>query len=203
MKNFVNLIFLNLLTKVCLLVVIVLIIGGCFFRPNCDKDKYIVSRSLFIKPLLKLNGIYISKNLKGSFFLYSDGKFHNHSTNFPVGAEFWNSPAEGIEEINNDWFFNRKDGWGDYYTNDDSIFIQFFNYHSQEFCKRWVYEMRGKILNDSTIKMSYLFSDNGNDTLQSGPNTFSFYQTSIKPDSTIGWVYKKEWYKNNLHPSRK
>ena len=126
-----------------------------------------------------------------------------HSSHFPIGKEFWADPEKVLkEEVYNSWHFNDKEGWGVYNVEKDSIKFQSFNYHTQEPCKRWLFEDRGLILNDSTILIYSVYSFNGKLELIKEPNIYGFYPTTKKPDSTNAWLYKRKWYKENEHKSR-
>jgi hypothetical protein len=184
-------------------ITLILTLNSCFLRPNCSKKYFIVNNQEFIKSNLKTNGVYVSINKGGAFFLFDDGKIQNHSTNKPNGYEFWSDPEKEISKVYDVWYFNRKDGWGNYIVNNDSIFIQFFNYHNQEPCKRWVYEQKGVTLNDSTIEIFSTFMHYQNEYLYTDSNIYRFFPTIKKPNDKKAWLFKKHWYKKGLHESRK
>lgn len=153
---------------------------------------------------LQTHGMYISKNGKAAFFLYRNGKIKIHLPNFSsISREFWESPKEVINSMENSLYFNEKEWWGDFAIKNDTIIVQNFNKHNQYICKRWVFEERGRIINDTTIEIYLDYSYFTNDTLSKTPCVLNFYPTTIKPDSTLAWFNNKKWYKKYLHESRK
>ena len=69
-------------------------------------------------------------------------------------------------------------------------------------CRRWVFERKGKLLNDTTVEVYSDYSYWGGDSLLHTPCVLNYYHTNIKPDSTNAWFEKKRWYKKGLHESR-
>jgi len=120
-----------------------------------------------------------------------------------MNQAFWLYPETAIDTIlaNDDYF--KREIWGHYQIIYDTIIIQSFGLANDQLCRRSVYETRGIILNDSTIKVFSDYSYWHNYELIKEPNIFRLYKTKHKPDSSIAWFNKKRWYKKNLHESRR
>ena len=151
---------------------------------------------------IKTNGVYISVNHEGSFYLYNNGYAKILFSNLPEGKSFWKNPSIEIIELQSQEKYFRKEVWGNYIINNDTIIIQTFGLNDQ-LCKRSVYQRKGVILNDSTIKLYSSYSYWFEREFVTEPNTFRLYETEHKPDSTLAWFSKKRWYKKNLHESRR
>jgi hypothetical protein len=190
-----------------ILLAILINFSSCSSPINCIKPftiyrEPIVNNSV----LLRTDGIYISKNGAASFFLYDNGKVKIFSPFFDtIPANLWKSPQKILKEMQDNWEFSQKERWGDYSINGNEIIIQEFNRNNEEVCKRSVFEEKGRILNDSTIEIYSHYSYWWKDKLSSlyTPCILNFYQTDIKPDSTIAWFINKSWYKKELNVNRK
>ncbi len=134
---------------------------------------------------------------------YTNGIMKTIASNYPEGKDFWENPETGFDDLKAFWNYNSKETWGNYTINGDSIKMQKFGWNGMEFCSRSVYEMVGKILNDSTIILYSDYSFWFKYDLINKPNIFGFYPTNQKPDSTKAWFNNRRWYKKDLHESRK
>jgi len=148
---------------------------------------------------LRKNGVYVSTNHRGAFFLYENGMCKVLPIQ-PNGPEFWSDPAKGAEEVMKDGRFYSKEDWGRYVLNNNQFIIQNFNRNGESFCKRWLFEERGYIDNDSTIiiQVNESIESHRRDTMFAGRNVFQFYPMNIKPDSTVAWFLNKNWYKRGM-----
>lgn len=151
---------------------------------------------------INTNGVYISVSHEGSFYLYNNGYAKILFSNLPVSKSFWKNPSIEINELQSQEKYFRKEVWGNYIIKNDTIIIQTFGLNDQ-LCKRSVYETKGVILNDSTIKVFSDYSYWFDSELIKVPNIYRLYKTDQKPDSTLAWFNKKWWYKKDLHESRK
>jgi hypothetical protein len=154
---------------------------------------------------LKINGLYYSETSIYSFYLYSHGLFKTFVSSSKDKKEFVQNPDP--HKRNSDF---DKELWGQYYINNDTLFIQYFYRIYQSVPKRYLVEKIGVILNDSTINMKYEANKEYPKRLDQGlikelqPNqVYRFYPTKSKPDSTTAWFLNKKWYQQGLHPSRR
>jgi len=180
--------------------IIVLLFNNSCIRPSLIKP--FKNYSLPLQTVnLKTKGIYICEDNGESFFLYEDGKMQILGSYF---IESWENSNKKIHDyLKGSIYYNSKDGWGHYYINGDSIFLQYFNRNGDEFYKRWIFEMNGNIITNSMIQISSDYSTLGNDAFNSNIGIYKFYDYENKSDSTKAWFIKKKWYRNNLHPDRK
>jgi hypothetical protein len=176
---------------------------GLFFcrkQFNIFKEPIITNKSNYT---IKTDGIYVSQNSSGSMAFYTNGIMKTIASNYPEGKDFWKNPETGFADLKAFWNYNSKETWGNYTINGDSIKMQNFGWNGMEFCSRSVYEMVGKILNDSTIILYSDYSFWFKYDLINKPNIFGFYLTNKKPDSSKAWFNNRRWYKKNIHESRK
>lgn len=111
-----------------------------------------------------------------------------------------------IKDIDSDNGIKLSEAWGDFQISGDQFIMQDFNprhWAREAFCKRWVYEVRGKVLNDSTIEIYLEHAIGPKDTLFDRKCVMHFYPLDSKPDSTKAWFNNKKWYREKLHESRK
>ena len=149
----------------------------------------------------KTNGVYVEKNshFNEVFYFYTNGLVKNSG----LHSDFWDNPKEIAKKVEDIYIFSSKEFWGDYTIKDDTIYIQIFNHNTQFLYKRWIFEWKGVIKNDTTIEMFSEYSYFGKDQFIHKPVIYGFYPTEIKPDSTKAWFNNKKWFKENLHESRK
>jgi len=152
---------------------------------------------------IRVDGIFVSVNQRGAFALYKDGKVKFVDSYLPIGNEFWLNPDKMISIVENQINIIGKEGTGHYKRVSDTIIIQTFGISNDQLCRRSVYETKGIIVNDSTIKVFSDYSYWFNSELIKEPNIYRLYKTDHKPDSTLAWFNKKRWYKKNLHESRR
>jgi len=179
---------------------------SCVSPINCRKQF-----TIFMDPIsvssdeykIHIDGIFVSVNQRGTFALYKDGKAKFIDSNFPIGDEFWEYPERKISFIEKQISLIGKEGAGHYRILNDTIIIQSFGLSNDQLCRRSVYETKGIIMNDSTIKVFSDYSYWFDSELIKEPNIYRLYKTDQKPDSTLAWFNKKRWYKKNLHESRK
>jgi len=196
------------LNKFCKVVIVIILIQlySCKYIYNDTR-----SFNVYKKPIsqsqniisLKTNGVYISEDGGGALFLYQNGQVKLLKPFFSQARKgIWLDPLDVLKGINLYWNFNTKEFWGSFIINDNEIIFQNFN-ENNILKERYLFEQRGRILNDSTI---VIFSDyvyNTDDSLLNTECLLKFYPTSIKPDSTNIWFVNKKWYRKNLHESRK
>jgi len=151
---------------------------------------------------LRTNGVYVSTNLSGSFFLFDNGYSKTVSSIEPDGNSFWKNPESEINDLQLILNSFEREVWGQYKISNDTIVIQTFGLNDQ-MCRRSVYETIGVILNDSTIKVFSDYSYWFDAEFIEEPNIYRLYETEHKPDSTKAWFNNKRWYKRNLHESRR
>jgi hypothetical protein len=188
------------------IILVFLELCSCTFIFN-DKSNFTLFKEPVIKNFdgipLKTNGIYISEDGGGALFLYQNGQVKLLKPFFSQARKgIWLDPLDVLKGINLYWNFNTKEFWGSFIINDNEIIFQNFN-ENNILKERYLFEQRGRILNDSTI---VIFSDyvyNTGDSLLNTECLLKFYPTSIKPDSTNIWFVNKKWYRKNLHESRK
>jgi hypothetical protein len=173
---------------------------SCF---NCPKPFTSYKQKINVSNIkLKTEGIFVSANGHGSFYLYTNGKVWRNLR--PASVDFWKNPKEVLQDEKEMLRSNIKEWWGDFFIKEDStIIIQTFGDCSQCFCRRMVLEETGKIINDSSFIIYSTYGYDTKDTIEKSTNIFNFYPSSIKSDSTIGWFVHKKWYKNNLDETRK
>lgn len=182
-----------------------------FLLPSCAgiypcRKQFTIYKNTILQPQIKFpiktNGVYVSTNQGGSFYLYDNGYAKTVSMFFPDSKLFWENPENQMTELHSEEDYFRKEVWGNYKFIDDTIIIQTFGLNDQ-LCKRSVYETKGIILNDTTIKVFSDYSFWFDSELIKEPNIYRLYKTEHKPDSTLAWFNKKYWYIKNLHESRK
>ena len=182
-----------------------------FLLPSCTgiypcRKQFTIYKDPFPQPRTKIpiktNGVYVSTNQSGSFYLYDNGYTKTISSNSPNSNSFWDDPNNQMIELLSGEDYFRKEVWGNYKLIADTIIIQNFGLNDQ-LCKRSVYETKGIILNDTTIMVFSHYSFWFDYELIKEPNIYRLYKTEHKPDSTMAWFNKKYWYKKNLHESRK
>lgn len=182
-------------------------LSSCGLLPNC-RQTFVLHR----EPLLtgaahvpRLNGYYVSVGSDGfdAFALFTGGKVKMVSGWHPNGTDFWNNPQAHRAALVELASLVPREGWGVYSIRDNTILIQSFNHNLNEPCVRSVYEERGIVINDTTITISSLFMHWRQDTLISSPNTYRFYPMDQVPDPSSARLYRRGWYKRDLHPSRR
>ncbi len=188
------------------IVIILIQLYSCKYIYNDTRNFYLFKMPITLSHNsipLKTNGIYISDEGGAALFLYENGlvkilrPFFNHKA-----KEIWLDPSYVISNMSFDWHFYSKEWWGDFLIDKNEIILQDFN-RNNILKNRYLFEQRGRILNDTTI---VIFSDyvyNTGDSLLKSECLLKFYPTSIKPDSTNIWFVNKKWYRKNLHESRK
>jgi hypothetical protein len=184
---------------------ILFLLNACVGIYPCRKQFTLYKEAFYhtdAKLPIKTNGVYISISHEGSFYLYNNGYAKILFSNLPESKTFWKNPSIEINELQSQEKYFRKEVWGNYSINNDTIAIQTFGLNDQ-LCKRSVYETKGVILNDSTIKVFSDYSYWFDTELIKEPNIYRLYKTDQKPDSTMAWFNKKRWYKKNLHESRR
>ena len=183
-----------------------LLMGSCVSPINCRKQFTVFKEPVYTtnssRPL-NIHGIFVSINDEGAFYLYNNGLSKTISSSVSLNQSFWLNPEIEIVKLLNDDNYFKKEVWGHYQIINDTIVIQTFGLANDQICRRSVYETKGIILNDTTIKVFSDYSYWFNNQFIKEPNIYRFYKTELKPDSTLAWFNKKWWYKRNLHESRK
>jgi len=191
------------ITKYITLLGLIFGLFSCVVLPNLKKDfnTYRLPVVQDEKEIpIKIDGVYAPKKEKGIPFFF----FENGSIQWGAWVNnFWQNPIKGMEDIRFYEVYSSKEDWGHYTIQFDTILIQVFNRNNQEIFKRWVFEFRGVIQNDTSFLLLSWYSYWGKDQLLDEPVQYSFYKTKIKPDSSKAWFNKKKWFKKNLHESRK
>jgi hypothetical protein len=188
------------------IILVFLELCSCTFIFN-DKSNFTLFKEPVIKNFdgipLKTNGIYISEDGGAAFYLYKNGQVKILKPFFrQESKEFWIDPLDIINSVKLNWEFDSKEYWGNFLINEDEIVLQNFN-RNNIFRERYLFEKRGRILNDSTIVIFSNYIYNTGDSLLKTECLLKFYPTIIKPDSTNIWFVNKKWYRKNLHESRK
>ena len=191
-------------TKWLLLLAGVLSCTSCWvLMPNCHKrfTTYQIAVQGNPSHSIHFDGMYVSEELS-QVLLFEPSGLIKIFPNCVPDTGFWASPLQTISTItlrDKHW---AREHWGTYSIEQDSIHIQFFNYHQTEGCKRSVFDYRGVLLNDTTFvitsKIAYWFDD----TATTGHFVYRFYPTDFKPDDSRIWFEKKRWYLRNRDPSR-
>lgn len=115
--------------------------------------------------------------------------------------------------------FKPRDMWGSYKIVNDSIFIEYFydnGTNQTGLMNRNSIELHGIITDSNGFKLSkkicawcsevYGFNRNqGEETvIEFVPDAkYKLFKSEYKLDSTNAWFVNRNWYKKNLHPSRK
>ncbi|MBU1009267.1 MAG: hypothetical protein KKD74_03930 [Bacteroidetes bacterium] len=183
---------------------ILFLLASCVSPINCRK-----CFKIYREPVVRCDsfdlyaGIFVSLNGKDALCFYNNGCSKTISS-FPSNIiSFWLNPEVEITNLlENDQYF-RKELWGHFRIFNDTIVIQSFGLSNDQLCRRAVYETKGVILNDSTIKVFSDYSYWFDSELIKEPKIYRLYKTDHKPDSTLAWFNKKRWYKKNLHESRR
>lgn len=115
---------------------------------------------------------------------------------------FWASPELIIQQIRAHDDFDRREYWGAYAIEGPNLRIQNFNYHTNEFCKRSVFEYTGTMESDTSFVISSEIAYWFDKTPAEGHWVYRFYPTSFTPDDRRIWFETRRWYKRGLHPSR-
>ena len=151
---------------------------------------------------LKMHGLYISEKGSAIAFFYRNGKVKLIYSLFQTEKMMF-SPEEAIQYTRKYIGYRQKENWGEYWIEDNKIRIQYFNYNLQEIPKRRVFEAEGKVVDDSTIDIYFLYSMKDLSKVeQCGPCRLHFYPLDIKADSIKAWYDKKEWYKRSVNKDR-
>jgi hypothetical protein len=181
-------------------------LASCVSPINCRKQ-FTVYKEPIIKSSRNIhsfnNGIFVSINGEDVLYLFDNGLSKTISSSISTNQEFWLYPEKAIDNIIADDDYFKKEIWGHYQIIYDTIIIQTFGLANDQLCRRSVYETRGIILNDSTIKVFSDFSHWFNYEIIKEPNIFRHFTTDYKPDRSLAWFNKKRWYKKNLHESRR
>ena len=186
---------------------VLLQIYSCINPINCRKHFTVYKEPIFESEInypIRTDGVFISTNQKGAFALYKSGMAKFIGSNVPIDGNFWSYPEVNFYQIEEQIDFIEKEGAGHFQISNDTITIQTFSLANDQLCRRSVYETKGIILNDTTIRVftdySFWFDY---ELIKEQSNIYKLYKTEHKPDSTLAWFNKKWWYKRNLHESRK
>lgn len=153
---------------------------------------------------LKYNGIYVSINDSDGFVFFTKGKVKWFSGYWSNAKVFWSNQDSAWYNIYASQFsYNKQEKWGEYMIINDSFFAEEFNFNKTNFVVRDVFRQKGVIINDTTLVLSTWYSVSDNFEFLNGIDTFRFYRTHLKPDSTKIWYQNKRWYKKDVHESRK
>jgi len=154
-------------------------------------------------PGLRLDGIYVADSEQACFYLYQNGKIMLPMSLFRFSAKRVPPSASWmLLEAQRQAGYEPDEHWGEYELKDSTISIQYFNYNTQEICKRWVFELKGHVRNDSTIEIFYDHNTRSGNDDTSVHSTLHFRQLSVKPDSTRAWYNNKKWYMQMQDKSR-
>jgi hypothetical protein len=188
-------------------VALLLLLTSCgTFWPEC-RDAFTIYRGpVYRQPEARINtqGIYVEDSGTQVLYFFQNGLAQSTFSPTVRGHEFRLDPLRHLKSYFNDYGFKcYKEDWGHFTVVGDSIVIQIFSRNLINYCIRTVLEYRGKILNDSAVLISSMYSYVDAATLDSSRSIFRFYLTNLKPDSSCAWFNDKKWYRRNLHPSRK
>jgi len=179
---------------------------SCVSPINCRKQF-----TIFMYPIsvssdeykIHIDEIFVSVNGSDAICFFDNGLSKTISSFASNINSFWLNPkVEASCLLEKDQYF-RKELWGHFRITKDTLIIQSFGLSNDQLCRRSVYETKGIIMNDSTIKVFSDYSYWFDSELIKEPNIYRLYKTDQKPDSTLAWFNKKRWYKKNLHESRK
>jgi len=156
------------------------------------------------KPIsFKTNGFYAPVEVKGRIlFLYENGIVKEG----PWVSDFFYNKSKYFDIINEDYYTQKgKEYFGCFMIKDTSIVIQLFNIHTSHnpIYRRWVFESSGLITSDTTIVLYSNFEYLNKNEFYKKPVIFKFVPYENKPDSANAWFRNKNWYKKNLHESRR
>jgi hypothetical protein len=205
-KPFFTLFILTMIrSKLYLVLLIVYLCSACAGIYPCRKQFNVYKDPILVSNTeipIRTNGLYVSTNLSGSFFLFDNGYTKTVSSIGPNGMSFWENPESEIHDLQLILNSFEREVWGQYKICNDTIVIQTFGLNDQ-MCRRSVYETRGVILNDSIIKVFSDYSYWFDYELIEEYNIYRLYKTEQKPDTSKAWFNNKWWYKRNLHESRR
>jgi hypothetical protein len=162
---------------------------------------------------LRIDGIYFMKPCRDYvdhepphfFFFFSDGSLAE-STGSGISivpdVHFWDNPDKYLKGL------HLKFGYkGHYFVRGKEIFMQFFDINPGAFFAVNALELRGTIVNDSSIVLTKGYCEwclgtylnyNKDGTVEFDQVEYRFYKTNIRPDSLDMWFKKKKWYKRNV-----
>lgn len=185
---------------------ILFLLASCVSPINCRKQFTVFMDPISVssdKYKIRLDGIFVSVNGSDALCFYDNGLSKTISSfSFNIDS-FWTNPNVDVSSLlKKDQYF-RKELWGHFRISKDTLIIQSFGLSNDQLCRRAVYETKGVILDDSTIKVFSDYSYWFDSELIKEPNIYRLYKTDQKPDSTLAWFNKKRWYKKNLHKSRR
>jgi hypothetical protein len=177
---------------------------SCVSLGTLKKDFYTFKEPLLIYDTafpIRINGVYLPKNeLNGyPFFFFKDGSI----TWYTWGIDFRQNCYDALEKSPFLESSISKEYWGHYTIKNDTIVIQVFNRVGDFIYKRWIFEFTGLIQNDSSFILVSEYSYFTKDQFIEKPIPYYYCPTKIKPDSTKAWFNDKQWFRENLHESRK
>lgn len=154
--------------------------------------------------VLRSDGVYVNEELNEILVFNRNGLVKAYPNFIPHESDFWRDPGKVMQRITSfeKLRFDQHERWGAYSLKSDALLVQRFNYHTNEFCKRSVFEYTGTILSDTafiiTSKVAYWFDK----APAEGHWVYRFYPTSFTPDDRRIWFENRRWYKRGRHPSR-
>ena len=181
-----------------------IIIGITFF--SCisfkhQKKAFTAYSQKLVNKSIKTNGVYVQKDsfYNDAFYFYKNGLVKSSI----IHSEFWKNPAEKVTDVDDIYMFSSKEYWGHYVFKSDTLIIQLLNTAGGHLPRRRLIEYKAIINDDSTFTYFSMRGFQGRTRILDPKIKYGFFPTNIKPDSTNIWFYDKEWYKENLHESRK
>jgi len=158
--------------------IILFIIFVTLSSGKCTLEDLTIERQNYSGTNLRIDGVYYNKPDKAHFFLYRNGVF------FSGGSGFSGSISElimfrSIEE-NNSSMSKLPYWWGVFRIENNEIVIE--KWMSGDSFKYRTHKFGGKIINDTTLLL------NNHPYFGIGVDTFYFYQSSSKPDSTNNFI---------------
>ncbi len=171
--------------------------------------KYVISLSLILS--------LISCSYKNSFTLYTekpiqttskslriDGVFINNNIERPDSLFFYKDGIIGIESFG---YGGNSVPIGHFIIRGDSLLGQYFGRDAGGSTQRFIYEIYGKITNDTTIFIYakkcdfcvgvYAGWEKSPFKYHNPPLEYNFYEL-IKTDSSAAWFKKRKWYSKNV-----
>ncbi|MBI1767428.1 MAG: hypothetical protein HYR67_03525 [Bacteroidetes bacterium] len=139
------------------------------------------------------------------FFLFFDGSIApglGSGISVVSDIHFWENPDKYLKRLN-----LRFDYKGHYFVRSKEISMQIFEINPGSFYAINTLELRGTVVNDSSIILTKgycewcpgTYLNYGKDgTVKFDQLEYKFYKTKVRPDSSDIWFKKKSWYKKGV-----
>lgn len=154
----------------------------------------------------RTDGYYVPVDSKYHVFcFFENGLMKSHVT--WADQNFWENPDDAVKTFYKPQMLTTQESYGGYRIKGDTLSLQYFNRSNVDVYARSVYDVKGIIVNDTTLKIisekAFIESSGSPNELLDQPVILRFYESSIKPDSSQAWFLPKPWYHKELHDSRK